>query len=157
MSNNTTSTIVINNANFKWAKLDTPVNPFGAGDAWEVQLYTEDMAVANEWTSQSLNVKSRATEDDSVEYYVNLKRWVKSPKTGKSYDKPIVITSDRKPLDAKLIGNGSKGSVKAYQYEWSMNGRKGVSTILIAVRVDELIEYKPVIEDDFSVLDEVDF
>jgi len=149
MSNNTTTTVIIKNANFKWAKLDKPVNPFGSGDAWEIQIYTEDMDVAQEWQTNHINIKTRMNEDGVVEYYANIKRWARSPKTNKEYDKPLVIDALTMPLDPSIIGNGSKGAIKAYQYPWSTGGKNGISTVLVAVKVEDLVEYHPETVVDF--------
>jgi len=142
-----TVTRIINNCEFRWAKLGKPVNPFGSGDAWEVQIVTTDENVAQSWTEQDLNVKSKANPD-GMEYYVNLKRWAKSP-TGKEYDAPSVVDAAKEPVDPVIIGNGSKGKVKVYQYQWTKGARSGISTIFIALQVTDLVEYNPEATVDF--------
>ena len=138
-----TITRIIDNCNFKWAKLEKPVNPFGDGDAWELQIYSEDLEVAEEWAKQNLNVKSRKNEDGALEFYVNLKRWTTKPATGEKYDPPVVVDGDKNPISGGNIGNGSKGKVKVYQYEWHNGMNSGIATILIAVQVTDLIKYVP--------------
>lgn len=150
MSNTTTT--IIRNCNFYWAKLDKPVNPFGSGDAWELQIRTEDAMVAEQWQmEQHLNVKTKE-EDGKMFYYTNLKRWAQSP-DGKKYEPVKVVDGAKEPVDPSIIGNGSKGAVKVYQYEWSKGARKGISTIMVAVQVTDLKEYKPEPTVDFDVED----
>jgi len=148
----TTTTKIIDNCSFFWAKLDKPVNPFGSGDAWELQIRTDDVMVAEDWQMKSLNVKSKE-EDGKMVYYVNLKRWAKSPSTGKTYEPPKVLDGAKEPVDPSIVGNGSKGKVKVYQYEWSKGARKGITSIMVAVQVLDLVEYKPEASVDFDVED----
>ena len=77
-----------------------------------------------------------------MEYYVNLKRWAKSP-NGKEYDAPSVVDAAKEPVDPTIVGNGSKGKVKVYQYQWTKGSRSGISTIFIALQVTDLVEYNP--------------
>ena len=139
----TTKTLIIEDCTFRWAKLKNPVNPFGAGDAWEVQIVTEDREVAENWVANNLNVKSEQVGEGKFEYRANLKRWCRSPSTGKNYEPPIVIGNDKQPIDAGIIGNGSKGAVKVYQYKWERGANSGITSIIVAVKVNELIEYTP--------------
>ena len=148
----TTTTKIIDNATFFWAKLDKPVNLFGSGDAWELQIRTDDVMVAESWTNQSLNVKSKE-EDGKMICYVNLKRWAKNAQ-GKPYE-PVKIFNAAKEECSEIapkIGNGTKGKVKVYQYEWSKGARKGITTIMVAVQVTELKEYTPEASVDFDVI-----
>ena len=146
MSNS--KTIIVNNCEFRWAKLAKPVNPFGSGDAYEVQIVTNDEMVANVWANQNLLVKSKETPEGK-EYYVNLKRWAKSPTSGKEYDAPSVVNSAKEPIDPAIVGNGSKGKIKVYQYEWTKGGRSGIATIFVALQVTDLVEYNPEATVDF--------
>ena len=146
MSNTTTR--IIRNATFNWAKLTKPVNPFGAGDAYELQITTDDPMVALDWTNQDLNVKTKEV-DNNVTYYVNLKRYHASPKTGKVHGAPIVVGKEKEKVDGSIVGNGSKGNVKVYQYPYSVGGKSGVSTQMVAVQVTDLVEYNPETSIDF--------
>ena len=136
MSNTTTK--IIRNAEFFWAKLDTPVNPFGAGDAWELQIRTNSEETATEWALEHINVKKH----DEGYFYANLKRYAQSPKTGKKYAKPIIVGKEKEKIEGVMIGNGSKGNVKVFQYDYSNAGKSGTATQFVAVQVTDLIEYK---------------
>ena len=139
MSNTTTK--IINNCEFRWAKLTSPVDPFGAGKAYELQIITDDVMVAEDWFNESLNVKTKE-EDGKTIYYVNLKRWDSSPKTGKKYGAPIVVGREKEKIDGSIVGNGSKGKVKIYQYDYNNAGKSGTTSQLVAVQVTDLVEYK---------------
>ena len=143
-----TTNIVINDCTFKWAKLSKPVDPFGEGYAWELQITTDDIETAKEWVSQNLNVKT-SKDNGKTTYYVNLKRWCVKPSTGEKYTPPVVVDGEGKPIDPSTVGNGSEGRVKAYQYQWSRGGNSGTATILIAVKVTKLVEFKPSTDIDF--------
>ena len=63
-----------------------------------------------------------------------------------------VVDKDKNPIK-DLIGNGSKGNVILYSYNWEVSGRSGIKTVLIAVQVTELIKYVPEVSIDFDVLE----
>jgi hypothetical protein len=75
-------------------------------------------------------------------YYVNLKRWAKSA-DGKPYEAPKVLDAAKEPVNPSIVGNGSKGKLKVYQYEWNKGGRSGTTTIFVALQVLDLVEYNP--------------
>ena len=55
----------------------------------------------------------------------------------------------------KVLGNGSKGNVKVLQYDWVVGDKQGTKSIIGAIQVIELVEYKR--ENlDFSVVEEKD-
>lgn len=51
---------------------------------------------------------------------------------------PLVLNKDGEPMDMKIIGNGSKVTVKVNVFDTM----KGKGTDFLAIRVDELKEYK---------------
>lgn len=53
-----------------------------------------------------------------------------------------VVNAEKAPMTAP-IGNGSVGHVMVYSYDWSMQGRSGRKTVLIAVQVTKHVEYNP--------------
>jgi len=56
-------------------------------------------------------------------------------------------------MPSSNIGNGSIGDLKLFQYPYDVAGRKGVSSMLSAVRVTDLKEYTPSSEVDFDVIE----
>ena len=119
-----------------WARLDTPVSPFGTPQ-WELQLATTDKKKAKELTDLGLNVKEK-----DGKFVVNVKR--KATKTdGSAMDPVRVVDVNRDPItDRRSIGNGSVGNVILWQYPYDVMGRKGMGTSLTAVQVTKLEVYK---------------
>ena len=139
---------IIRDAELNWAKLDKPVNPFGT-EQYELQVATSDAAVAKSWSENHLNVKEK-----DGKFTVSLKRKAKR-QDGTDNGSPIVMDGRKQPLPSGvMIGNGSLGNVKVYQYPYDMMGRKGVGSSLTAVQVTQLIEYTGSDQDDFDIVDD---
>ena len=131
-------TAIIRDVTLNWAHLVDPVNPFGA-DQWDIQLTTEDEDKAKVFSSLGLKVK----ENGGV-YSVNLKRKAVNAK-GAPNDPPEVVDGDQNKMDSSIVrklGNGSKGNVKVFTYEYNHAGRSGTGAILVGVQVTEFIEYE---------------
>ncbi len=138
---------VIRNAELNWARLDKPVSPFGTPQ-YEMQVATTDKAVADEWAANYLNVKEKAGV-----YSVGLKRKA-FKQDGQDNGKPKVVTADLQPLsESIMIGNGSIGNVRVYQYPYDVAGRKGTGCSLTAIQVITLIEYAGGSADDFVAIE----
>lgn len=135
-------TVVIRDAELHWARLDTPVDPFGAGPAWEIVVQTSDEAKANEWKGLGINVKS-VNSDGGTVFKANLKRKAKN-KSGKDNPAPQIIMADADAefSDTKDIGNGSIGSVRCFQYDYNVGGRSGTATQFNAVKVTKLVKFE---------------
>ena len=120
-----------------WARLDTPVSPFGTAQ-WELQIATTDKKKVKELKDLGLNVKEK--DGKSV---VSLKR--KAIKSDGSPMDPVrVVDGARNPIEnRRSIGNGSIGNVIIWQYPYDVMGRKGVGASLTAVQVTKLEEYTP--------------
>ena len=125
----------INGVELNWARLDTPVNPFGTPQ-WELQIATTDSNVADEMRANHLNVKER-----DGKFVVALKR--KATKSdGSAMDPVRVVDSALNAMDnVRSIGNGSTGNVIVWQYPYEAPGRSGVASSLTAVQVTNLVEY----------------
>jgi hypothetical protein len=141
MANNT---VIFNNVELYFSKLD-PANPNSRFDkenpTWEVQIRTKDKAVAKEWKSQNLRV-TPDENDDGVFYRANLKK--KSKKRDGSDMAPVnVVAGDLSPVDPATIGNGSVANLSVFQYDYNMNGKDGVASMLMGVQITTLNEYKP--------------
>jgi hypothetical protein len=143
-------TVIVKNVELHWAKLSTPVDPFKTGEKlWEVQIRTSDEAVAKTWAKEYyINAK----KDDEGNWKANIKRKEINRK-GESNSPPVVLGRNNQPIPATNIGNGSIGDLKLFQYPYDVAGRKGVSSMLSAVRITELKEYTPNTEIDFDVIE----
>ena len=126
--------LLITDVQLNWARLVTPINPFGQ-DIYEIQISTTDQAKADQMKADHLNVK----EKDGV-FTVSLKRNA-TRRDGSDNGKVRVVDSAKNPVDAGGIGNGSTGNVIVWQYPYENAGRKGISGSLTAVQVTDLVEY----------------
>ena len=141
----TNKTNIIRDVNFYYAKLDKPVSPFGT-DIYDIQLRFPEARKAE----MSAYGKVRQVEDGN--WAINLTRKAMNSKKQKT---PVrIVDTDKNPVK-DLIGNGSKGNVIAYTYQYDVAGRTGFKTILIAIQVTDLIKYVPEAEIDFDVLEPV--
>ncbi len=136
----------IEGVSLNWARLDSPVNPFGT-EQYELQIATADKAKAEELKSNFFNVK----EKDGM-FTVSLKRKAKKA-DGSDNGKVRVVNSDLSPMEnTKIIGNGSIGNVVVFQYPYSAAGRSGIANSLTAVQVVKLEKYEAAASADFSAV-----
>jgi hypothetical protein len=143
-------TVIVKDVELHWAKLDAPVDPFKTGEkVWEVQIRTDDENVAKSWAKDYF---INAKKDDEGHWKANIKRKELNRK-GESNQPPVVLGRDNQPMPSSNIGNGSIGDLKLFQYPYDVAGRKGVSSMLSAVRVTNLKEYTPSSEVDFDVIE----
>jgi len=137
----------IENVELNWAKLDpsNPTEAFG-NIQWELQIATDDAALAEDMRNHHLNVKEK-----DGKYVVQLKR--KATKKDNTPSRPVVVVgADTSPLDPTIIGNGSRGNVVVYQYNYDVGGRKGIGSLLSAVQVVDLVRYNPTASTGFEVV-----
>ena len=136
----------IDNVELNWARLVKPVSPFGTAQ-YELQIATTDKALADSLKANHLNVKEK-----DGKFIVSLKR--KAVKAdGSENGKVRVVNKEAVAMsddEAMSIGNGSKGSVIVFQYEYNQAGRKGIASSLTAVQVTDLVEYKKDASADFA-------
>jgi len=138
----------IDNVELNWAKLDPqrPTEAFG-NIQWEMQISTDDANLAKEWSAIGLNVKEK-----DGKFNCGLKR--KAHKKDGSPNRPVtVVGADNTPLDPTKIGNGSRGNVILYRYNYDYSGRKGMGAMLNGVQVIDLVEYNPVSATGFDIVD----
>jgi len=135
-------------AELNWARLDTPVNPFGT-EQYELQIATDDKAMAADWKANHLNVKEK-----DGKFVVSLKRKAKKA-DGSDNGKVRVVDAALAPIEnVRSLGNGSKGNVIVFQYPYSAMGRSGIASSLTAVQVTEFVEYKSDAAVDFDAVSE---
>ena len=115
-------------------------NPFGGPDQWELQIATRDKTKADELRANHFNVK----EKDGV-FTVSLKR--KTVKASGEANVPVrVVDAATNPIEnVSILGNGSRGNVIVFQYEYEDRVSKTtkVASSLTAVQVVDFKEYRP--------------
>ncbi len=136
----------IESVELNWARLDTPVNPFGT-EQYELQIATTDKKVAKELTANHFNVKEK-----DGKFTVGLKRKVLKA-DGSTNGKVRVLNADLSPMEnTREIGNGSIGNVVVFQYPYEAMGRKGIASSLTAVQVTTLTKYEGGADNMFSAV-----
>jgi hypothetical protein len=144
---------ILKNVELFYAKLD-PKRPNATFDkenpTWEVQIRTRDKAQAKQWKELNINVKP--DEDDKGMFYKATLKKKSKKRDGEPMAPVNIVAGDLSPIDPNTLGNGSKGHVRIYQYEYNVAGRKGIASMLMGVQVTVLNEYqsKPR-EDDFEI------
>ena len=133
---------VIKDVELMWAKLDPnkPVSPFGE-PVWELQIRTRDKAEGKRWKDEGINVKTD-DDDEGIYYFANLKRKAVYGKTGEKAQPVVTVDGQLMPIDAKTIGNHSRGNVQLFTKPYDFNGKKGIKVELKAVQVTKLVEFK---------------
>ena len=146
MSNNTTSTTaIIRDVEFYWANVYKPHNPFGT-EIWDIQIRTTDKKKVKECEELGITLKKH----DEGYYFGNIKRKTVNAK-GDPMDPPKVLNAAKESMD-EGIGNGSKGNVKVFSYEYKVGGRAGRTAMLTALQVVDLVPYKLTSQEvDFDV------
>ena len=144
MSNNTTSmTDIIRNVEFYWANVYKPHAPFGT-EIFDIQIRTNDAKTVKQCESLGINLKKH----DEGYYFGNIKRKTVNAK-GDAMEPPKVLNAAKEMMD-EPIGNGSKGNVIVFSYDYKVGGKKGRTAMLTALQVVDLVPYK-------SATQEVDF
>lgn len=86
---------------------------------------------------------------DNGNFCINLDRPERNSKGQKN--KIRVVDSEKNNI-TDGIGNGSKGNVIAYSYDWQKGGTSGRKTVLIAVQVLDLVPYSEENAIDFDIV-----
>jgi hypothetical protein len=143
-------TSILRNVTLNYMKVDPakPVSPFGTLQ-WECQIeVTADRA-------EDISDLGKMRTLDNGNVAVNLKR--KAIKQDGSPNIPVaLVDAKKKTIDVfNNIGNGSTGNIKIYRNEYDVAGRQGVSTILSAIQITNLIEYTGSVDFDIEGDDDV--
>ena len=137
------STNIIRNVTLNYAKVyKSEVNPFGK-DQFDIQIEF-DKSRSDEMSQYG---KIRALPNGNMALNVS-----RPAKNGKGQKAKIRVIDGEKNDMTDGIGNGSKGNVMVYSYDWNVAGKSGRKTILIAVQVTDLVEYNPDASVDFDLV-----
>jgi len=136
--------MVVRDVTFNWAKLVDKHSPFGTLQ-WDVQVVTDNEATKAQLESSGVKMKT----GENKTWYANIKR--KAVKAnGEEQDPPKVIDLDKEemaPSKIKNMGNGTKGHIKLFSYDWNVGGKSGVSAMLVALQVTDYVAYEGAGED----------
>jgi len=132
------NTVIIRDLEFNYPALAVPKSPFGT-EQWEVQVATTDPDKKKELEAVGCKVREK-----DGKYVTNIKRKTVSQK-GDAMDPPKVVDGDKNPLskaEIAKIGNGSRGAVKVFSYDWKAGGREGISCMLTDVQITDMEVYE---------------
>lgn len=131
--------VTINDVELNWARIAKPVtNTYGVSQ-FELQIVAKDKAHADSITAET----GLSFKEKDGKFTLNLKR--KAMKKDGTENTPVrVVKADATPMtseEAMKIGNGSRGNVIVWQYEYTFGGSKGIGNSLTAVQVVDMVEY----------------
>ena len=139
---------LINDVEIMFPRLTTPVaDPFGNVQYEMAIIVDADRA---EEISAATGKKSKPQEDGRVMF--NFKRKAKRA-NGEDNGAPRVVDATKQPLDGTKIGNGSRGNVIVYTFDYEYAGSSGRGHSLTAVQVTDLKVYTGGDTVDFDVVD----
>jgi hypothetical protein len=140
-------TSIIRDVVLNYVKVDpeNPTDPFGTLQ-WEAQIVVS----ADRASELEAYGTVKPLKDDPSRVSVNLKRKAVK-KDGEANDPVQLVDGKKQRIDPKIkIGNGSVGNVKVYQREYDVAGRQGISTIMTAIQITNLIEYTGSVDFDID-------
>lgn len=130
----------------EWAKVHTP-EEYNGQKQYTLNLYLDPASIADFERSGSKKELKENANGSFVKLVRKDSTDFKSSKTGETetivWGPPKVVIKDANGEDQpfkQLIGNGSRVTCKVELYDTK---RYGKGTRLVAVRVDELVEYNP--------------
>jgi len=137
------STTILRDVTLNYAKVyKAETNPFGK-EVFDIQLeFTKDRI--DEFTKYG---KIRQLSNGN--FAININR---PAVNNKGQQNTIRVVNNEKATITDPIGNGSKGNVMVYTYDWNVGGRNGTKSVLIAVQITDLVEYNPESNVDFDLV-----
>lgn len=122
-------------------RLSRPDSYKGGDLKWSIQLRVFDEDRADALEALGFTVK-RIKEDDGTKYWrANVSRKVEK-NDGTRREPPMLLDGQLRPLDPKILGNGSKGNVRIYCWEMERDGETLSGRILDKIQVSHLIKYE---------------
>ncbi len=126
-----------------WCKLKTPDSQYGC---WVAQIHPtpESLNVIRDMQAEGLKNVIKKDEDG---YYTRFRCPThRQRKDGSiwTFQPPVVVDKDNRPIDGDLVGNGSDGTLKLEVYEHpTPTGGRSIAARLVGARIDNLVEYNP--------------
>lgn len=121
---------------------------------WECQIRTESREKRKEWLALGLPVKDVIPDEEGMKpyYRVNLRKKSIKEKDGEPASPVDVIDGKKNPVDPNSIGNGSRGNIRIFQYEYTKDkengGGKGTASVLMGIQLTKHVVYVPKPRDD---------
>lgn len=153
---------IVENTEIWYPKLD-PKRPNGRynkeNPTWELQIRTEDKDVKKAWEALGLRVKPIIPDEEGAKpyYRVNLRK-SSFKKSGEAAQPVEVVDGNLEPIDPRIIGNGSIGNVRIFQYEYPASGGGTLkASVLMKVQITKLIKYTPTAQEEREDFAQTDY
>jgi len=127
-----------------WASVQAPNTTYEP--EWGLDMLVDDNN-RKAFEADGVDIKNKGDERGD---FVHIRQKV-SRRDGTQNDAPVVMDGQKKPFK-ELVGNGSIANVQYTPFEWSMNGKSGVSPILKRVQIVEHVPYAGGNAEDFDVI-----
>jgi len=117
---------------------------------WETQLRTYSSTQKKEWEAQGLTMKAVVPDEEGQKPYWKTTLKKKIFKRDGTDASPVEVKKgDLTDADPAIIGNGSVGDVRVFQYEYPKDtGGKGIANVLQGIKLKKLVKYTPKPRDD---------
>ena len=127
-----------------WPSIQAPNTTYEP--EWGLDMLVDDNN-RKAFEADGVDIKNKGDERGD---FVHIRQKV-SRRDGTQNDAPVVLDGQKKPFK-ELVGNGSIANVQYTPFEWSMNGKSGVSPILKRVQIVEHVAYAGGNAEDFDVI-----
>jgi hypothetical protein len=127
-----------------WASIQAPNTTYEP--EWGLDMLVDDNN-RKAFEADGVDIKNKGDERGD---FVHIRQKV-SRRDGTQNDAPVVMDGQKKPFK-ELVGNGSIANVQYTPFEWSMNGKSGVSPILKRVQIVEHVAYAGGNAEDFDII-----
>jgi hypothetical protein len=132
-----------------WAKV---VKPDSMYDCWTVTIHPtpESLELIRDWQAEGM--KNVLKKDEDGGYFTKFRcptKRLRKDGTMWTFEAPKVVDADGAPMDGRVIGNGTDGTLKLEVYEHGTpGGGKAIAARLVGVRVDNLVPFNP--DEDYT-------
>jgi len=133
-SDSTSKVAIVRDLEIYWANVYKPHSPFGT-EIYDIQVRTTDEDKVKELADLGITLKKH---DDGY-FFGNVKRKTVNAK-GEPMDGPTVLDAAKAQLKDP-IGNGSKGNIKVFSYEYKVGNKAGTAAMLSALQITDLVPY----------------
>lgn len=131
---------------------------------WEIQIRTSNPEVRKSWEAQGVKLKAIVPDDGSPPYWKTTLKKKIYKRDGTDNDPVEVKGGNLRDIDPATIGNGSKGHVRIFQYEYpkAEGAGTGIASVLMGVQLTSLKKRTPkpreddFVEEDMDIIEEED-
>lgn len=125
------------------------VQPDVMYDCWSTKIYptAESLEKIRMWQGQGMKNVLKMDEEEGNAWITTFRcptKRLRKDGTMWTFEAPQVVDKDGAPMDGRLIGDGSDGTLKLEVYEHGTpGGGKAIAARLVGLRVDVLVPFNP--------------